>query len=87
VIIRKGIIQKINKQITIRSCPKKTSIVVENVQCGHFSDKGGILQMRTSVLFDAKIFGFFEIYDVSIRTRVGGDWASADIFRTGGRVL
>jgi len=30
------------------------------VQCGHFTDKeGGVIQMRTSALFSAKIFGFF----------------------------
>jgi len=28
--------------------------------------------MRTSVLFGVKNFGFFEIYDVSVRTRGGG---------------
>jgi len=34
------------------------------------SQSGGRgLQMRTSALFDAKNFGFFEIYDVSVRTR------------------
>jgi len=38
------------------------------VQCGHFSDKG-ILQMRTSALFGAKYFGYFEIYGMSARTR------------------
>jgi len=39
--------------------------------------------MRTSVLFGAYSFEFFEIYDVSARTRGGeGSWASADIFRT-----
>jgi len=38
------------------------------VQCGHFTDKLG-LQMRTSALFDAKNFGFFEIYGVSVRTK------------------
>jgi len=43
------------------------------VQCGHFSDKGGGgLQMRMSALFDAKNFGFFEIYGVSARTRGEG---------------
>jgi len=43
----------------------------EFVQCGHFSDKGdeGVFQMRTSALFDAQNFGFFEIYGVSVRTR------------------
>jgi len=30
---------------------------------------GGSFQMRTSVLFGAKIFRFFEIYGVSARTR------------------
>jgi len=35
-----------------------------------FSDKGGgVLQIRTSALFDAKKFGFFEIYGESARTR------------------
>jgi len=35
------------------------------VQCGHFSDKGeGVLQMRTSTFFDAKI-SFFEKYIVT----------------------
>jgi len=29
----------------------------------------GVLQLRTSALFDAKNFGFFEIYSVSVRTR------------------
>jgi len=40
--------------------------VREVVQCGHFSDKGreGVLQMRTSALFDAKSFDFskFMVY-------------------------
>jgi len=40
------------------------------VQYGHFADKGeGVLQMRTSALFGAKNFGFFEIYDVPAQTR------------------
>jgi len=30
---------------------------------------GGILQMRTSALYGAKNFGFFEIYGMSARTR------------------
>jgi len=47
---------------------------------------GGGLQMRTSALFGAKNFGFFEIYGVSARTR-GGGLASADILRTGERVI
>jgi len=34
-----------------------------------YGQKAGILQMRTSALFDAKHFGFFEIYGVSARTR------------------
>jgi len=35
------------------------------VQCRYFADKGvGALQMRTSTLFDAENFGFFEIYGV-----------------------
>jgi len=29
----------------------------------------GVLQMRTSALLDAKNFGFFEFYGVSVRTR------------------
>jgi len=41
------------------------------VQCRHFSDKG-VLYMRTTVLFAPKNFGFFEIYDVSARTRGEG---------------
>jgi len=50
--------------------------------------KEGVLQMRMSVLFGAKIIGFFEIYGVSARTRrlsqcgnfadKGGGWS---IFR------
>jgi len=45
----------------------------EGVQCGHFSDKerGGLLQMWTSILFDARNIGFFEIYNLSARTRGG----------------
>jgi len=40
------------------------------VQCEHFVDKGGgVLQMRTSALLDAKNFVFFEIYDAFPRTR------------------
>jgi len=43
------------------------------VQCGHFSDKGeGVLQMRTSAIFDAKNVGFFEIDGVSAWTRERG---------------
>jgi len=35
------------------------------VECGHFADKErGVLQMRTSALFDAKNFGFLEILSV-----------------------
>jgi len=36
--------------------------------------------MRTTAVFGAKNIRFFEIYDVSARTR--GGWASADIFQT-----
>jgi len=37
------------------------------------ADKGeGVLQMRMSALFGAKILWFFEIYDVSARTRGEG---------------
>jgi len=43
-----------------------------------FADRGGALQMRTSTLFDAKNFGFFEIFGVSAWTR-GRGCASADI--------
>jgi len=32
----------------------------------------GAHQMRMSALFDAKNFGFFEVYDVFVRTRRGG---------------
>jgi len=42
----------------------------------------GVLQMRTSALFGAKNFGFFEISGVSAWTRGKGDRASADIVRT-----
>jgi len=38
-------------------------------KCGHFSDREGGLHMRTSALFGAKFFEFFEIYVVSARTR------------------
>jgi len=34
--------------------------------------KRGVFQMRTPSLFDAKNFGFFEIYGVSARTRGEG---------------
>jgi len=45
----------------------------EFIQCGNFMAKGGrgALQMRTSALFDAKNFGFFEIYGVSTWTTGG----------------
>jgi len=42
------------------------------VLCGHFAEmEGRVLQMRTSVLFDAKNIGLFEIYDVSVRAEGG----------------
>jgi len=45
----------------------------EFVHCGHFADKGRkVLRMRTSALFGAKNFRYFEIYAVSVRTRGGG---------------
>jgi len=41
------------------------------VQCRHLADKGGggVLQIRTSALFDVKNFRFFKIYGVPARTR------------------
>jgi len=45
--------------------------------------RGGVLQMRSSALFKAKNFGFFEIYGVLARTR--GGRASADILQTRGQ--
>jgi len=40
--------------------------------------------MRTSALYGAKNFGFFENYDTSARTKERRGCASADIFRTRG---
>jgi len=50
-------------------------------QSRHFADKKGkkVHQMRTSTLFDAKNFGFFEIYAVYTRTR--GKKGGGSIFR------
>jgi len=45
-----------------------------------FGQGGGGSSDANTALFGAKNFGFFEIYDVSARTR-GGE-ASEDIFRT-----
>jgi len=42
--------------------------------------------MRTSANFDAKNFGFFEIYGASARTRGRGS-ASVDIFWTRGLIF
>jgi len=40
--------------------------------CELFAEKGGGgIQMQTFALFGIKIFGFFEIYGVSARTRGG----------------
>jgi len=44
------------------------------VQCGHFADKGDSSNADVRI-FWRKNFGFFEIYDVSARTRgVGGQF-------------
>jgi len=59
-------------EFTIRGCLQKTSAVggLFSADCRHLVDKGvRILQMRTSTLLGAKSFGFFEICDVSARTR------------------
>jgi len=65
------------RNFRIRCRPKKTSAVRE--RRGGLSSAdifrkrgGGVLQMRTSALFGAKNFEFFEIYGVSERTRGGG---------------
>jgi len=50
-----------------KRCPQS-----EVVQCGHFTNKGGVFQMWTSALFGEKIIGFFKIYGVSARTREQG---------------
>jgi len=57
------------------------------LQSGEFSQCGqggeGVLQMRTSALLGAKNLGFFEIYGMSVRTRVEGvnfSWFWADVF-------
>jgi len=38
--------------------------------------------MRTSALFGAKNFGFFESYGTSAGTKGEGSWASSNILRT-----
>jgi len=42
-----------------------------------------VLQMRTSALFDAKNFAFFETYGVSARTRGDGVEAARTFFGQG----
>jgi len=46
------------------------------VQCG----QGAVIQMRTSALFGAKNFGFFEINGVSARTRDEGSFEPVRTF-------
>jgi len=47
------------------------------VQCGHFSDKG-VLQIRTSALFGAKNFGYFEFMVFPHGQGGEGVWGTAD---------
>jgi len=76
------------KRISIKHYPKRPS--VKDVR----NQGEGVCPVRTRGkgsssdadvrTFGAKTFGFFEVYDVFIRTKGEGGWASADILRIRG---
>jgi len=76
------------EQEGIGDCPWKTfEVSGEEVVSADTLWTRGVLQMRTSVLFWCKKFGFFEIMMCPHGQAASGGWASADILWTRGRLL
>jgi len=57
----------VNLSSRLWGCPQLRTSAVRGRGCP--VQTSGVLQIWTSALFDAKSFGFFEIYGVSARTR------------------